>query len=156
MKKRENLLDEMQERKLLMIEHNMAWLAFWGLLAAMVIQLLLFGPARWETMAGEWAVFMVICIYLVVKCVKNGIWDRKMKPDRRTNFLASLIGAAAVFALSVFFVHRNTGDWSTALRASAILGLITLMLCYGAMMMTAKLYQNRLTELEDAAGEEQG
>lgn len=155
MKKSENLLDEMQEQKLLHMEHNMAWIAFWGLLAAMVIQLFLFGPTRLETVAGEWVVFMVITAYLLVNCVRNGIWDRKLKPDHKTNFLASLIGGGAVFALTLLFVHRNTGNWRIALIAAGVLGLITLALCFSALTLTVKLYKKRLTELEGAPGEEQ-
>ena len=36
MKNLKNNLDEMQEAKLLQIEHNGFWLAFWGLLATLV------------------------------------------------------------------------------------------------------------------------
>ena len=36
-----NNLDEMQEQKLLHIEHNGCWLAFWALLAAMTAESLL-------------------------------------------------------------------------------------------------------------------
>ena len=37
--KRRNNLDEMQEQKLLHIESRGYWLAFWGLAAALIIQL---------------------------------------------------------------------------------------------------------------------
>lgn len=38
MKKTESQLDEMQEQKLLKIEHTSFWLAFWGLVAAILVQ----------------------------------------------------------------------------------------------------------------------
>lgn len=149
MKKSESLLDEMQEQKLLTIEHNMAWLAFWGLLASMVVQLFVFGPSRMETMLGEWILFMALAGYLTVSCVKNGIWDRKLPPNQTTNLRASLIGAGTVFVAAIFFVWRNTGDWGTALIAAAVLGLITFLLCFGAMALTMKLYRNRVARMED-------
>ena len=74
MKKSESLLDEMQEQKLLTIEHNMAWLAFWGLLAAMVIQLFAFGPAHMETVLGEWIVFMAQGGYLTQLRITVPFW----------------------------------------------------------------------------------
>ncbi len=43
MKKRKNNLDERQEQRLLQIESSGFWLAFWGLLAAIVIQLFVNG-----------------------------------------------------------------------------------------------------------------
>lgn len=36
---KKNNLDEMQEQELLKIEHNGCWLAFWGLLAVMAVQM---------------------------------------------------------------------------------------------------------------------
>ena len=154
MKRVDNLLDEMQEQKLLGIEHNMAWLAFWGLLTAMVIQMFWFGLGRMETLLGEWIVFMLMAGYLTVCCVKNGIWDRKMKPDKQTNFLVSLIGGGAVFAATAVFVWKNTGNGTTALAAAAVLGLITLALCYGAMALAMKLYKNRVSQMEAQADKE--
>lgn len=147
--KKNSQLDEMQEQKLLQIEHNMAWIAFWGILAAMVVQMFLFGPSRMDAIAGEWIVFMILAVYLAVSCVRSGIWDRKLKPDAKTNFLGSLIGAGAVFVVSVFFVYRNTANWKIALLASAILGLVTLALCFGAMMLVARVYKKRVAKLED-------
>ena len=38
MKKTKSNLDELQELKLLKIEHNGCWLAFWGLLAVILTQ----------------------------------------------------------------------------------------------------------------------
>ena len=39
MKKTKSNLDELQELKLLKIEHNGCWLAFWGLLAVILTQI---------------------------------------------------------------------------------------------------------------------
>ena len=41
--KRTNNLDERQEQVLLRIEHNGCWLAFWGLLAALIAEQFIFG-----------------------------------------------------------------------------------------------------------------
>ena len=41
MKKTKSNLDELQELKLLKIEHNGCWLAFWGLLAVILTQIIL-------------------------------------------------------------------------------------------------------------------
>ena len=57
-------LDEMQEQELLKIEHNGCWLAFWGLLAVMAIQMVMGVPGT--QMLGEWIVFMVLALYLVI------------------------------------------------------------------------------------------
>ena len=47
-------LDERQEQDLLKIEHNACWLAFWGLLAVLVVEFVVCGANRIEIFAGEW------------------------------------------------------------------------------------------------------
>ena len=39
MRRKKSNLDEMQEQELLKVEHNGCWIAFWGLLAAIIILL---------------------------------------------------------------------------------------------------------------------
>ena len=48
MKKKKNNLDEMQEQKLLKIEHNGCWLAFWGLFIVLIAQFIFYGPGCWQ------------------------------------------------------------------------------------------------------------
>ena len=56
-RKMKSNLDERQELKLLKIEHNGCWIAFWGLLIVMAIQMIV-GNDSIKNLAGEWAVFM--------------------------------------------------------------------------------------------------
>src|SRR3712207_7310302 len=56
---KKNKLDEMQEQKLLKIEHNGMWIAFWGLLAAILFQTIF----EKGNFTGEWIVFMVMSLY---------------------------------------------------------------------------------------------
>ena len=86
-------LDEMQEQALLKIEHNGCWLAFWGLLAAMALQMVMRVPGR--QMLGEWIVFMALSLYIVIACLRKGIWDRHLKANRKTNLIVSLLAAVA-------------------------------------------------------------
>ena len=73
---KKNALDEYQEQTMLKIEHNGCWFAFWGLLAAMMIQMVVFQDAK--AAAGEWVVFMCLALYMAAACIKNGIWDRHL------------------------------------------------------------------------------
>lgn len=41
MRRKKSNLDEMQEQELLKVEYNGCWIAFWGLLAAIIIQSIL-------------------------------------------------------------------------------------------------------------------
>ena len=92
MKKTKSNLDELQELKLLKIEHNGCWLAFWGLLAVILTQIAIGNDSK-QDLSGEWIVFMCLALYLTVGCIRNGIWDRKLKPNFKNNIMASSIAA---------------------------------------------------------------
>lgn len=60
---KKNQLDEMQEQTMRKIESHGFWLLWYSLLAAWIVQTV-FGAA--DKAAGEWVVFMIGCIYMVV------------------------------------------------------------------------------------------
>ena len=109
MKKRKNNpnnLDEMQEQELLKIEHNGCWLAFWLLLASMVVQSIFYRTMDFRTLAGEWVVFMVLALYLAFACMRKGIWDRRLGMNARNNLVISLIAGAALGIFQAVMVGK--------------------------------------------------
>ena len=106
MKKKSNL-DEMQELELLKIEHNGCWLAFWGLLIAMIIQSIAYGKMDFRTLAGEWIVFMMLALYLAFACVRKGIWDRKLAMNTKTNLITSAIAGIVMGIFNAVMVFKN-------------------------------------------------
>ncbi len=87
-------LDEMQEQKLLHTEKLGLGFAFWGLLVAIVVQF--FIGADYKQLAGEAIVLMGIGIITAFGCFKNGIWDRRLKPNLKTNMLLSIVTSLGV------------------------------------------------------------
>ena len=139
-------LDEMQEQKLLQLEHQGLWLTFWLLIAAILVQAIL-GEGFYEII-GETVILLIISIYLCVGCLRNGIWDRKFKPDAKTNLLVSLAAGALIALFTYFRVSHQTNNLSTILASSLILGLFTFGLSFGALMLSAKIYKKRRKELD--------
>ena len=139
-------LDEMQEQALLKIEHNGCCLAFWGLLAAMGIQMLLKVPGK--AMLGEWIVFMALCVYLVAACLRHGIWDRHLKANPKTNLVVSAVAGVAV---SIFFgvlFRENVSELLDYLLISAIPGITVFILCFALMTVCSALYKKRRDKLD--------
>ena len=139
-------LDEMQEQALLKIEHNGCCLAFWGLLAAMGIQMLLKVPGK--AMLGEWIVFMALCVYLLAACLRQGIWDRHLKANPKTNLVVS---AVACVAVSIFFgvlFRENASELLDYLLISAIPGITVFILCFALMTVCSALYKKRREKLD--------
>lgn len=145
---KKNNLDEMQEKKLLTIEHNGYWIAFWGLLAAIYFQIAI-GNGGFERLGGELIILLVISAYLLIGCIKNGIWDRKLKPNLKTNALASLItgiaSAAFWFFISYHKYHKLAGSLAAAAFIFIVIGGSTLCL----LSLVTAAYKRRKQKLEE-------
>jgi len=152
--KQKNKLDEMQEQKLLKIEHNGVWFAFWGLLLMIVIQTIVGGENALRYMAGEFIIFFTLAIYLLAACVKNGIWDRRLAPNLRTNMIISLVTSFAcgfmIFAVSYFNYHH----FMVAVASGFFTMMFTLFLTMLALTVTAAVYKQRVAKLENTIDEQ--
>ena len=138
-------LDEMQEQALLKIEHNGCWLAFWGLLAAIALQMLMRVPGR--QMLGEWIVFMALSLYIVIACLRKGIWDRHLKANRKTNLIVSLLAAVAT-GIFVILSNPYLSEPLDYVLVAGLTGGFTFLLCFAALSVCTKLYRNRRNKLD--------
>ena len=153
MKKRhKSNLDERQEQRLLRIERNGCWLAFWGLLVAMGVQMVMSKGEDVGRVAGEWIVFMVLACYMVWACMKEGIWDRRMKPDWKTNLIASLLAGVA---MAVFFYLITDWEVEQKVWTAIVSFFINFFSCYILLMISALVYKKRVEKLE-LEGDEEG
>ena len=143
--KKNNNLDEMQEQKLLHIEHNGCWLAFWGLAAAVIIQGLM--GFSFREVIGEIILMMVLSLYILIDCLRHGIWDRRLKPTVKTNLLGALAAAAIASIFTVSTNHYLSEPLDYVLTI-AISGGSTFVLTYGALALCGKIYQKRKEKLE--------
>lgn len=152
MKKPKNNLDEMQEQKLLHIEQRSFWLAFWMLIAAILVQLLLCGDSR--SFMGECIILAVVGVYLVAACLKNGLWDRKLSPTPKTNFGLSLLTGAVMGAVwgivSWNRYHKLAGSVATAVFMLVVVGF----LCFAALNVAAEVYKRKRKEQEQDDSED--
>ena len=149
---KKNNLDEMQEQKLLKLESRGFWLTWWGLLAAMAVQLLVYGVEAFHLLLGEWAVFMLSSVYVTAACIKQGLWDRKLKPNFRTNLLISLLAAVVTGGFMGAYSYRSFGAAEAAWWTVAMVGGCTFALCLLALSLSAAAYKKRRQQLDD--GEE--
>ncbi|MDF2655620.1 MAG: hypothetical protein K0R19_2094 [Bacillota bacterium] len=151
--KGKNRLDEMQEQKLLKIEHVGVWIAFWGLFAAIVIQMITGGAGALLQIAGEITVFMLLAFYLLVACIKNGIWDRKLVPSLKTHLLISLAGGLATGVINFAASYHNYGKLYGSVAAGIFTMGFTFVLTLLALSFAASLYRRRASALEDSENE---
>lgn len=147
MKKKTNL-DEMQEQELLQIEHNGCWLAFWGLLIAMIVQGIAFGTLDFRTFAGEWIVFMILSLYLAAACVRKGIWDRRLAMNTKTNLIISAAAAAVLGIFNAVVIFKNYHKPVGTVLASVIVAAITFVICIVTLSIMMKQTQKRKAAME--------
>ena len=150
-----NNLDEMQEQKLLRLESRGFWLIWWALLAAMAVQLLVYGVEAYHLLLGEWAVFMLSSVYMTAACIKQGLWDRKLKPNFRTNLLLSLLAGVVAGGFMGVYSYRSFGAAEAACWTVALVGGCTFLLCLLALSLSAAAYKKRRQQLDEGGeGEE--
>ncbi len=146
--KRKNNLDEMQEQELLKIEHNGCWLAFWGLLIALIVQSFAFGNVDFKPLAGEWIVFMVLALYLAFACVRRGIWDRRLAMNTKTNLIISAVAAIAMGLLNAVIIFKNYHKPVGTIAAAVIVALITFVLCFVILSIMMEQTRKRKAAME--------
>lgn len=160
--KKKNNLDEMQEQALLKIESRSYSLAFWLLLIAIVVQTVLDISDLGEgipLIAGEWIVFMVLCVYMSVSCLRNNIWDRRLKPTAGTNFILSLIGgvvSGAMVAIPAFIHTAESPD--RIIVTAAIFAAVTIfgtLIVFAALTVCSKAFIKNSAKAENAEDEEE-
>ncbi|MEA1960397.1 MAG: DUF6773 family protein [Bacillota bacterium] len=149
MNNRENNLDEMQEQKLLKIERNGAWFAFWGLLATILMQVVIGGENLFRNIVGEWIIFMCLAAYMGVSCMKNGIWDRHLQPNGKTNIIVSLV--AGSICGSVFFIssYLKFQKLFGSIATGVFIFIGTFALALITLTVSVSLYKKRVRKLEE-------
>ena len=141
---KKNQLDEMQEQTMLGIEARGFWLLWAGLLLAILVQIILGTPnSQW---VGEFVVFMAGCIYTLIECLRNGLWDRHISANTPTNVLGSLFAGVVVSVVT----GLTNGFWLWAI----ITGIITAVLCFVLLQVCMHAAEKRRKELDNPKDEE--
>lgn len=149
MRKLMNNLDERQENQLLHIEKNGCWLAFWALIASVFIQQVFFGITDIQTIAGEYIILLCLAIYLAVGCVKNGIWDRHLKADPKTNMITSAVAAILASIAFALVNYRSYQDILSAVATFVVMVFSVFIICFLALSSLSLLYKKRVKKMED-------
>lgn len=149
-KTEKNNLDEMQEQKMLHIEKNSFWILYLMIAVSIVVQKALGRPL--QEYAVEGICFLTVSVIMVGNCIMQGIWDRRLKADGRTNLLVSLLGSAVAAVITTFTLCGQYPNkflrWRPMLIAFVLTFLITFVICMVLMNFCTFLYKKRLNSLE--------
>ena len=95
---------------------------------------------------------MCACVYLMVACMRAGIWDRRLKPDPKTNAIISVLAgvATAVINSITFWVNLAGSEDRVIVMiiVAAISFVMVTLACFVALSLAARSYKKRLAKLE--------
>lgn len=104
-------IDERERMEMFKVEHYFFWFAFWGLLAALLIQQLFLG-LDFSHVAGEWIVFMVMAVGSCIGYARKGIYDGGIsKPGTKSYAIYSFAGSllfSIVIGLGMYFRWKTS------------------------------------------------
>ena len=142
-----NQLDEMQEHTMLTIESRGFWLVWSLLLVVLLVEGLLDFTMR--EMAGTWAVFMISCVYIVVACLRAGLWSRNIKATIGANLVGSLISGVVIGVFTFIKMSAYDAPLSIMLVIAGIAAGITFVLALVVLQLCSAAYKKRHEQLEN-------
>ncbi len=151
------VIDERQEKKLLEIGSSGFWLAYVLLLVVILVQMLIASidyKIYIPPFAGEWLVFMVMCIYMACRCAKNNIWEVKREPSAKANVLYSLVAGAVTGAMMLIIAFVKSGKPMGSIAAGVFISAVTFGLCMAFLSISAASYRRKKKKLEEIEEEE--
>lgn len=154
MKKRKNRLDEMQELKMLHIEHQGYWIGYIGLAAAILAQIFYYGPNCIDKFGGEFIIFMCLSVHNLVGCIKNGVWDRKFAPSWKVNVCTSLFAGVTGGSVNFFVTYVRYHTWQGCAAAGVVMGINIFVCTLVLMSLALAAYKLRERKLEKEVEDE--
>lgn len=146
---RKKVVDEREQMEMFRVEHYMYWVTFWALFASIFGQLILMRAAFLQV-AGEWTVFMVMAIGLVIGDMKGGHFDYRHQPGWKYYLVYSLIAAVGAMGLVLAngLVRGYYGSVSDAWFSVLMVGVEVLVLTFAAMAAAGTFVKYRRKKLE--------
>ncbi len=156
--KMKKVVDEREEMEMMKIEHYMYWFTFWALLVGIFGQLI-FMKASFTQVAGEWTVFMLMAVGLLIGELKGGHFDYSSRPGWKSYLLYAVIAAAAgtllVLANSFMRGWYEEADMGQLLAVSLITGINIFILTFICLAAAGAFVKHRRKKLESAYDEDE-
>lgn len=151
-------IDERQQADLNRMMSYGYWIAFYLLLAAIMVEGV-FMRRPFREWAVEWIVFMVIAVYEVIACIRIGVWTQfKQMPGRKDYLRYSLIGGvlcAVVFTIgNVMRMDAKSISWQSVAAVFAWWFAVMFVLCLAGFYVCGGIYRKRKKRLEEKMDEE--
>ena len=145
MKMRKSNLDEQQELTLLRIESTGYWMAFWGTLIVLIINVLF--VKNTISLMSSWTLFMILAVYVGVSCARAGIWDRRLDMSNKTMTLVSAAAALCSGLVMAVSAYMRSGKPVGSIAAGVFQAGVVFAVCWFALRVSARAVKKRQDEL---------
>lgn len=85
----------------------------------------------------------------LIACIRNGIWDGKLKPNLKTNIIVSSIAAVVAGIIWFSISYRNYHKLIGSIATGIIMFVQVEILCLLVLMIFSKIYKRRVQKLEE-------
>ena len=92
---------------------------------------------------------MCLALYLVIACMKNGIWDRKLEPNAGTNFRVSLLASAVFGVLAAVVNYLNYHSLGGAAACFVVFAVILFLMVFAALSVSSALFKRQVRSMEE-------
>ena len=138
------------------IESNSFYLVFSLLLIAIAVQPILESHG-WLTgisdALGEGIVLLICAAYFCIQCIRQNLWDRKIKPTQKNNIRISLIGSALFFLIAFLYKYLIDLQFSSAITTALLSAAACFLLCIALTTLLAGIHKKREQQAEEQAEE---
>lgn len=148
LKNKKSQLDERQEQVLLKIYSNGCRLVFWGLFLAILLQGFRDDGFYFRNVMGELIIFFLLDAYLLIACLKNGIWDRKLEPNFKTNLGVATVAGIATGIVVGLKNYALNGVISWAALSGLFVLVFTTLIFLAILLFCSSIYHHRAHKLE--------
>ena len=130
-------LDELQKQILSGIESRGFWIAFWGSLILLIVQMIFANNII--SVISSWLLFMVLAIYEAVSCLYIS--------KKRNAFISSIIAICMGVFQFILVSQRGESTYKTIIVLVSVIA-VTFFLCFSAIIIIAKAVKKRRDKLD--------
>lgn len=138
-------LDELQKQILSGIESRGFWIAFWGSLILLIVQMIFANNII--SVISSWLLFMVLAIYEAVSCLKAGIWNSSLYISKKNTFISSVIAICMGVFQFILVSQRGESTYKTIIVLVSVIA-VTFFLCFSAIIIIGKAAKKRRDKLD--------
>ena len=102
------VVDERQEYEMMRVERSSFWILFFGLVAAVLIQVALYG-FDFALVAGEVIILLLCSVWSLVGYVRRGLWDYYSKPGIKAYIFYSVAAAVITGTAATLPIYFRYG-----------------------------------------------